>query len=98
MLLVLASLTIVMTIRLVGLILVIALLTIPVHLAEKFAGSLGSMMVFSSLIGAGFTVSGLWLSFTYNITSGAAIIMVAATVFFVTYLVGGLWGMIGKRG
>ncbi|MCE5250374.1 metal ABC transporter permease [bacterium] len=84
-LLVLASLTIVMTIRLVGLILVIALLTIPTYMAEKMAKSLGSMMVYSAILSAVFTLSGLWVSYTLNITSGAAIIMVATVAFFISY-------------
>ncbi|MBN1290723.1 MAG: metal ABC transporter permease [Candidatus Latescibacteria bacterium] len=81
-LLVLASLTIIMTIRLVGLILVIALLTIPTHLTEKKSGSLGIMMFFSTLLSIFFIISGLWLSFTYNLTTGASIIIIASTTFF----------------
>ena len=85
LLLVLASLSIVMTIRLVGLILVIALLTIPTFMAEKAARSLGWMMVFSGMLSILFTIAGLWLSYALNVTSGAAIIMVATLVFIVSY-------------
>ena len=85
LLLVLSSLSIVMTIRLVGLILVIALLTIPTFMAEKAARSLGWMMVFSGMLSILFTIAGLWLSYTLNVTSGAAIIMVATLVFIVSY-------------
>ncbi len=98
LLLVLASLTIVMTIRLVGLILVIALLTIPTYIAEKFADSLGKMMIFSSMAGALFTIAGLWLSYTCNITSGASIIVVAATVFFVFHMIASVRERFRKRG
>jgi zinc transport system permease protein len=97
-LLALASLTIVMTIRLVGLILVIALLTIPTYIAEKFTQSLGSMMVFSSLFSVVFTLTGLWFSYTFNITSGAAIIMVATAVFFVFLASGTVKERILKKG
>jgi len=45
------------------------------------------MMVGSSLLGAIFTVSGLWLSFAFDLTSGASIIMVAGIVFFLFLLV-----------
>ncbi len=55
------ALTVVMVIRVVGLILVIALLTIPPFIAEKFTGSLRAMMVVASLLSCFFTVSGLWL-------------------------------------
>jgi len=82
LLLVLASLTVVMTIRAVGLILVIALLTIPQFIAERFSRSLAVMMAVSSALGATFTVAGLWLSFVLNLTSGATIIMVASVALF----------------
>ena len=75
------AVTIVMVIQVVGLILVIALLTIPPFIAEKYVKSLFRMMAGSVLLGALFTMSGLWLSYAYNITSGASIIMVAGSVF-----------------
>jgi zinc transport system permease protein len=75
------AVTIVMVIQVVGLILVIALLTIPPFIAEKHTKSLFRMMVGSILLGALFTISGLWLSYAFNLTSGASIILVAGTVF-----------------
>lgn len=81
------AVTIVMVIQVVGLILVIALLTIPPFIAEKHAKSLLQMMVVSSLLGALFTISGLWISFTYNLTSGASIIMVSGIAFFISLLI-----------
>jgi zinc transport system permease protein len=75
------GLSVVMIIRVVGLILVIALLTIPPYIAEKYTRSLGRMMVLASLLGILFTLSGLWLSYRFNLTSGATIIMVAGVAF-----------------
>ena len=80
------AVTIVMVIQVVGLILVIALLTIPPFMIEKYAKSLFQMMVGSSLLGAVFTISGLWLSYAFNLTSGASIIMVAGITFFLFFL------------
>jgi zinc transport system permease protein len=80
------AVTIVLVIQVVGLILVIALLTIPPFIVEKYANSLVQMMVASSLLGAVFTVSGLWFSYRYNLTSGASIIMVSGIVFLVFFL------------
>jgi len=77
---------VVMIIRVVGLILVIALLTIPPFIAEKFTGSLRGMMVLSSALSCAFTLTGLWLSYLWNLTSGATIIMVAAAGFFAALL------------
>jgi len=81
------ALCVVMVIRVVGLILVIALLTIPPSIAEKYTRSLGEMMVLSSLLGILFTVSGLWLAYSYDFTSGATIVMVAGVAFFVSLAV-----------
>ncbi len=83
LLLILSSLTVVVTIRAVGLILVIALITIPQFIAERMSRSLAVMMILSSALGASFTVAGLWLSFVFNLTTGATIIMVASVALFV---------------
>jgi zinc transport system permease protein len=80
----LISLAVVTIIRVVGLILVIALLTIPPYIAEKYTISLGKMMVFSSLLGILFTLVGLWFSYSYNLSSGATIIMAAGIAFFLS--------------
>jgi zinc transport system permease protein len=92
------ALAVVMTIRVVGLILIIALLTIPPFIAEKYARSLAGMMVFSGILSALFTFSGLWLSYTYNLTSGASISLVAALGFFLTQLGGWIFGRKGRGG
>ncbi len=78
------AVTIVLVIQVVGLILVIALLTIPPFIVEKYARSLLQMMVGASLLGAVFTITGLWLAYQYNLTSGASIIMVAGIVFLIS--------------
>jgi zinc transport system permease protein len=84
------AVTVVMIIRVVGLILVIALLTIPPFIAEKFTGSLRAMMVVSSILSCVFTLTGLWLSFLLDLTSGATIILVAAGGFALSGLIGRL--------
>jgi zinc transport system permease protein len=73
--------------QVVGLILVIALLTIPPFIVEKYVKSLFGMMAGSVLLGAVFTTSGLWVSSAYNITSGASIILVAGSVFLLIQLI-----------
>ncbi|MBE2984547.1 metal ABC transporter permease [Campylobacter sp. RM6883] len=77
------ALCVVATIRVVGLILVIALLTIPPYIAQGLASRLSSMMLISALFSAVFCVVGLFLSFWLNLTSGASIILVASVCFFV---------------
>ena len=90
------AVTIVLVIQVVGLILVIALLTIPPFIVEKYAKSLAQMMVASSILGAVFTITGLWLSYRYNLTSGASIIMVSGIVFLLSILLDRIRGAFKK--
>jgi len=83
LLLSLVAVSVVMIVRVVGLILVIALLTIPAYLAERKCLSLAQMMFKSILWSIVFCILGLWVSFTFNITSGASIIAVATLTFFI---------------
>jgi zinc transport system permease protein len=87
LILVLSALTIVVAIKVVGLILVIALLTIPIYIAEKLSNSLGVMMIISGILSSFFTILGLILSYIYDVTSGASIIIVSAIglIFFLVF-------------
>ncbi|HUI93277.1 MAG TPA: metal ABC transporter permease [Chitinivibrionales bacterium] len=87
LILVLIALCVVVLIRVVGLILVIALFTIPASIAELFTRKLGRIMVISCGLGMAFTISGLFLSYYFNLTSGATIILVAGTCYFAALLV-----------
>ena len=85
-LVIMMALSVVMTIRVVGLILVIALLTIPPYIAATFSSRLGVMMINATLISVFFCIAGLWLSLEANLTSGASIILIASFCFFVFLL------------
>ncbi|WP_319542625.1 metal ABC transporter permease [uncultured Pseudodesulfovibrio sp.] len=87
LLIVMVGLCVVMIIRVVGLILVIALLTIPPFMAERRTRSLSLMMLLATVLSVFFTVTGLWLSYSLDITSGAAIIAIAAVSFFMSLLI-----------
>lgn len=82
LILVLSALTVVIAIKVVGLILVIALLTIPVYIAEKLSNTLYMMMILSGIFSSIFTLIGLWFSYEYDITSGASIILISAISLF----------------
>ena len=66
-----------------GLILVIALLTLPAAVSALFSRSPARMMLFAILFGACFTLLGLLLSHGANIPSGASIIVVAGIGYLV---------------
>lgn len=79
LMLVVASLGIVIAMKVVGLILVIAMLTIPVFIAERISQSLAGMMIASGVISTLFTLIGLGVSYYFNLSTGATIILVATT-------------------
>jgi zinc transport system permease protein len=83
-LLCLIALTVVMLMRVVGLILVIAMLTIPAAIAGQYVRDLKRMMGWAVGLGMAFTVVGLFLSYFWNLTSGASIILVAGTAYLVS--------------
>jgi zinc transport system permease protein len=85
-LLCLVALTVVVLIRVVGIILVIALLTIPAAIARQFTHNLFKMMILSVLFGAILTFGGLWLSYEFDVASGATIILLSGTVLLITLL------------
>ncbi|HXL04887.1 MAG: metal ABC transporter permease [Firmicutes bacterium] len=77
----LIALTAVMAMRVVGLILTIALLTVPAAISRQFTARLDGMMVLSSILGTIFTLVGLWLSYEFDLTPGATIVMVSGAAF-----------------
>ena len=74
------ALTVVLLIRVVGIILVIALLTIPAALARQFTYDLRKMMLLATMFGAIFAFGGLWLSYVFDLASGATIILLSGIV------------------
>ncbi len=80
----LIALTVVFLIRVAGLILVIALLTIPPFIAEGWTRNLKGMMILAALLSALFSLAGLGLSYWLDLTSGPTIIMVAGAGFFIS--------------
>lgn len=79
----LVALTIVINIRVVGIILVISLLTIPQAAANLITKSFKCIIIYSTGFAFLASVSGLFLSYQLNIPSGAAIIFIAITIFLV---------------
>ena len=83
----LIGLAVVMLVQVVGLILIIALLSIPPAIAEKFSRSLGRMMLLCIGLNMIFIVTGLSISSAFNLTSGAAIILTATAGFFLAHAI-----------
>ena len=86
LLLCLIALTVVVLIRVVGVILVIALLTIPAAMSRQLTHRLCDMMLLSIVLCAMLSISGLWLSYAFNLPSGATIVLVSGTAFLISSL------------
>jgi len=69
------ALTVVILLRVVGMILIIALLTIPAALARQFTHDLRKTMVLAIVFGVLITFGGLWLSYVLDLASGATIVL-----------------------
>jgi zinc transport system permease protein len=80
------ALTVGMMMKVVGLIMVIALLTIPAAISGQLVKDMRAMMAIASVLGMVFTTTGLWLSYSLNLTSGATIILVAGMAYFLSFL------------
>ena len=78
------AVTIVLSIRLVGIMLLISLLTLPQATANLFTSDFKQMMWGSVAIGFVGCVAGLLLSYFLNVPSGAFIILVLVLFFLVT--------------
>lgn len=77
---------IVICIRVVGLILIIALLSIPCFIAENFTKKLGSMIGLAFILSLTFCLIGLFASYIFNLSSGASIIMIACLGFVIALM------------
>ncbi|MDR2150434.1 MAG: metal ABC transporter permease [Spirochaetaceae bacterium] len=79
--LIISAVAIVLLQSFVGIIMVIAMLTLPAGIACNLSGSLGSMMVVSCLFSAVFSAGGLIISWLCNAPVGATTVLLAACVF-----------------
>jgi len=87
LLLCLIAVSVVLLVRIVGLILVIALLTLPAAIAHHYVYNMAHMMVLSMLVTALICLSGLALSYGPDLPAGATIILVAATAYLASTLI-----------
>jgi zinc transport system permease protein len=85
-LLFLVALTTVLLLRVVGVILVIALLTIPSAIISQFFHSLKKIMLFSVLLGIFLMIAGLFLSYFLNLPSGATIVLLSSFCYLISLL------------
>jgi len=80
-LLCLTAVSIVLMIQVVGLILVIALLTLPAAISQQYMQTMKSMMGLAVLLGTIFCLLGLGISYSLDIPSGATIILITTLAY-----------------
>ena len=89
-LMVLLSATILVTVRVIGVLLISALLVLPAVTARMLTNSFGRMLWLSPVLGAIFGGVGMYISWYADIPSGAVIILAGTLVFIAAYSVVGV--------
>ena len=86
LLLTLVALTVVMSLKTVGAILVFAMVLIPASTAYQMTHSLKTLTLYSALIGVATAVGGVLISAVWDVPSGPAIVLLATAAFFCAVL------------
>lgn len=87
LMLIIIALSIVVLIKVVGIILVIALLSVPAGTASLYSKKFSSRIFIAIGLGICYGLIGLFLSYVLNIASGATIIILATLVYFISYFI-----------
>ena len=77
--------SILVTMKIIGVLLIAALLVIPASIARLLTNSFARMLGYSAMIGAMTGAVGMYLSYHLNVSAGASIVLVGAVVFAVAY-------------
>lgn len=83
LLLTLVALTVVVSLKTVGAILVFAMILIPASTAYQLTHSLAALTLYSAIIGVFTSISGVLISALWDVPSGPAIVLFATTIFFI---------------
>lgn len=92
----LLTLVTVASLQTVGIILVVAMLITPAATAYLLTDRLSTMLFLSAGIGTLASIAGLYFSFTYNLASGATIVLVATFFFLLAFFFSPRQGLIHK--
>ncbi|HRF51495.1 MAG TPA: metal ABC transporter permease [Trichococcus flocculiformis] len=92
----LLTLVAVTSLQTVGTILVIAMLITPAATAYQLTDKLLVMIVLSTVFGTLSSIVGLYFSYSYNLPSGATIVMAAAVFFILAFIFAPKKGLIGQ--
>jgi len=98
---VLLTMATVASLQTVGVVLVVAMLITPAATAYLLTNRFWVMILLSTLFGSLSSVIGLYISFEYNLSSGAVIVLAATTLFIIAFIFspkqGVLWRALHSR-
>lgn len=83
---ILIAITIVVSIKVVGIVLIAAFLVIPPATSRIINNSFSRMTTYSIVFGISTAIVGLWISYYLDVPSGATIILLQALLFFVVMI------------
>jgi len=89
----LIAITIVVSVKVVGIVLIASFLVIPAAAARLASGSFFRMTILSVIFGIGSSIFGLFLSYELDKPSGAVIILLQSLIFFAA----AIWGRMAKQ-
>lgn len=78
----LTALGLVASLHMMGIVLVVSLLSVPQMTAGLFARTYGAMVLWSVVFALAGTLGGLWLSYVYNVPSGATVVLLCIGIYF----------------
>jgi manganese/iron transport system permease protein len=93
----LVAVTIVVSLQAVGIILVVAMLVTPPATAQLLTVRFPRLVLLAAAIGALTAVAGMYLSYWFNVASGATIVLVQTAVFGIVLLLGPRSGLLRQR-
>jgi len=93
----LVAVTIVVSLQAVGIILVVAMLVTPAATAQMLTVRFSRLIISATLIGGLTAIAGLYVSYWFDVASGATIVLVQTLVFGVVLLLGPRGGLMGSR-
>jgi zinc transport system permease protein len=87
LLLCLIALTVVILVQVVGIVMVVAMLTLPAAIAGQWMRSLKQMMGMACVVGGLVSLTGLVVSYPFNLPAGATIVLVAGVAYLGSTLI-----------
>lgn len=93
---VLVTIAVVLSIQTIGNILVLALLITPAATARLLTDRLGAMMLLAPALGAVAAVAGLYVSWSYDVPTGGAIVLVATVLFLAAWFAAPRHGWVAR--